>query len=68
VTILIQVLCRHILAGNCWKCENICNVEFYNLTYVGNGEIKVLYAIVFLNCCEYVQNAEFGNLSYSNNG
>lgn len=58
-----------ILAGNCQKCcENVCNVEFYDLTYVRNGQIKVFYGSVLLNCCEYVQNAEFDNLSYGSDG
>lgn len=62
-TFLMQLWCRHILAGSFYFWKNICNVEFYNLTYVRNGQIKVFYGSVLLICWEYVRIAEFYNLS-----
>jgi hypothetical protein len=38
----MQLLRRDVMAGNRWNCyENIYIAEFYNLSYVKNGQIKV---------------------------
>jgi hypothetical protein len=68
-TFLMHLLRRHIMAWNCSNCcENIFIAEFYNLSYVRNGQSKVFYGSIYLNCCEYVCDAGFYNLFYGRDG